>query len=187
MIETHPTEPAHNSPNQGACGGDPTTQLQKRKPTEERNYSSTIIIQKRRHAVQSPLRQRMQGDLITINKSNKDIECLKDPVNDWALQQCQAGNRDPRFTSASRAERRQMMKEGMWSSMKPIKYHHSQSPRTATITPKGTRQSGYKRQYVWAVINHRVTNTSNHHQLGAKVLNAQIQTPLMTTVMENAD
>ena len=57
----------------------------------------------------------------------------------------------------------------------------------ATKTPKGTRQSGYKRQYVWAVINHRVTNTSNHHQLGAKVLNAQIQTPLMTMVKENAD
>ena len=57
----------------------------------------------------------------------------------------------------------------------------------AKITPKGTRQSGYKRRYMWAVINHRITNTSNHQQLGAKFLNAQIQTPLMTMVKENAD
>ena len=32
----------------------------------------------------------------------------------WALQQHRAGNRNPRFTSASRAERRLMMKNGMW-------------------------------------------------------------------------
>ena len=40
---------------------------------------------------------------------------------------------------------------------------------------------------MWAAINHRVTSTSNHQQPGAKVLNAQIQTPPMTTVTENAD
>ena len=40
---------------------------------------------------------------------------------------------------------------------------------------------------MWAVINHRITNPSNHQQPGAKVLNAQIQTPPMTTVTENAD
>ena len=71
--------------------------------------------------------------------------------------------------------------------MEPIKYHQSQSQWTATITPKGTRQSGYKRRYIRAVINHRVMNTSNHQQPGAKVLNAQIQTPPMMTVTENAD
>ena len=41
VIGANLTEPAHNSPNQGACGGEPTTQLPKRKPTEEFNYSST--------------------------------------------------------------------------------------------------------------------------------------------------
>ena len=65
-------------------------------------------------AVQSPQRQQTRGDLVTINKSDDDIKCVEDPVNDWALQQHRAGNRNPRFISASRAERREMMKEGMW-------------------------------------------------------------------------
>ena len=52
--------------------------------------------------------------MITINKSDDYIVCVEDPVDDWASQQHRAGNRDPRFTSASRAERRQMMKDGMW-------------------------------------------------------------------------
>ena len=39
---------------------------------------------------------------------------MEDPVDDWTLQQHRAGNRDPRFISASRAERRQMMKDEMW-------------------------------------------------------------------------
>ena len=51
---------------------------------------------------------------ITIYKSDDDIECVEGPVDDWALQQRRAGNRDPKFTSASRAEHRQMMKDGMW-------------------------------------------------------------------------
>ena len=114
VIEIHPTAPAHNSLNQGPCRGDPTTQLPKCKPTDEQNYSSTITIPKRRYAVQSPQRQQTRGDLITISKSDDNIECVEDPVDDWALQQHWAGNRDPRFTSVSRAERRQMMKDGMW-------------------------------------------------------------------------
>ena len=114
MIGAHPTKSAHNSPNQGACGGDPTTKLPKRKPTEKRDYSSTITIPERRNTVQNPQRQQTWEDLITINESDDGIECVEDPVDEWALQQCRAGNRDPRFTSASRAKRRQMMKDGMW-------------------------------------------------------------------------
>ena len=98
----------------GACGGDPTTQLQKHKPTGEHNYSPTVTIPKRRYTIQSPQRRQTQGDLVTINESDDDIECVEDPIDDWALQQHLAGNRNPRFTSASRTERRQMMKDGMW-------------------------------------------------------------------------
>ena len=68
MIEAHPTKPAHNGPNQGACGGDPTTQLQKHKPTKKHDYSSAITIPERRNAVQSPQRQQTRGDLVTINE-----------------------------------------------------------------------------------------------------------------------
>ena len=66
VIGAQPTEAARNSPNQSSCGGDPTTQLPMRKPTEERNYSSTITIPKRRYTVQSSQRQQTWGDLITI-------------------------------------------------------------------------------------------------------------------------
>ena len=46
VIEIHLTEPAHNSPNQGACRGDRIIQLPKRTPTDDHNYSSTITIPK---------------------------------------------------------------------------------------------------------------------------------------------
>ena len=114
VIEIHPTEPAHNSPNQGACGGDPIIQLQKRTPNDDHNYSSAITTPKRRYAIYSPQRQQTRGDLITISESDNDIECVEDPVDDWTLQQHQAGNRDQGFTSASMAVRRQMMNDEMW-------------------------------------------------------------------------
>ena len=114
VVKIHTMEPAHNSPDQGACGGDPTTQLPKHKPTDECSYPSMITIPERRYAVQSPQGQQMRGDSITINESDDNIVCVEDPVDDWALQQHRAGNKDPRFTSTSRAECRQMMKDGMW-------------------------------------------------------------------------
>ena len=70
VIEIHPTAPAHNSLKQGACGGNPTTQLPKRKTTDEQKYSSTITIPKQKYAVQSPQRQRTRGKLITISESD---------------------------------------------------------------------------------------------------------------------
>ena len=80
VIGAQPTEAARNSPNQSSCGGDPTTQLPMRKPTEERNYSSTITILTRRYTVQSSQQQQTRGDLITIYESDDNIECVEDLV-----------------------------------------------------------------------------------------------------------
>jgi hypothetical protein len=72
------------------------------------------LIPSRRNAIKNTQRRKIPRDLITIYKSKDENEHKEDPVDAWALQQHGAGNRDLRFTSASRAERRSMMENGMW-------------------------------------------------------------------------
>ena len=81
VVNIHPMEPVRNSPDQGACGGDPITQLPKHKPTDERSHPSMITTPKRRYAVQSLQRQQTRGNLTATTKSDDDIVCVEDPVD----------------------------------------------------------------------------------------------------------
>ena len=118
--EPHPTEPARNNANnnitnQGACGGGTTKKpTPKQEQPEGSDSSSTITVPKQRCMIKNSQRRKIREDLITIYESDDEIKYVEDPVDTWALQQHRAGNRDPRFTSASRAERRHMMENGMW-------------------------------------------------------------------------
>ena len=118
--EAYPMEPAQNNANnnitnQGACGGATTKKpTPKQKQPDGSDPSSTITVPRQRRMIKNSQRRKIRGDLITIYKLEDEIEYVEDPVDIWVLQQHRAGNRDPRFTSASRAERRRMMENGMW-------------------------------------------------------------------------
>ena len=103
--------------NEGACGGDASKRptLGQGKPDGNNPSSAiTLSIPSKRNEIKNTQRRKTWRDLITIYKSEDETEHEEDPVDTWALRQHLAGNRDPRFTSASRAERRFMMENGMW-------------------------------------------------------------------------
>jgi hypothetical protein len=114
-IEGYTSRDVDDASDDNDCRGD-----ESKMPTPRRgrlsgnNPSPANTPSRRRNATKNTQGYKVPGDLIMIYESEDEDKLKEDPVDEWALQQHRAGNRDPRFLSSSIAECRSMMEEGMW-------------------------------------------------------------------------